>query len=134
MSAKAAPAQVANPQPHGKLQSSANGHIRRCAPVPGATGKARTGSLTVIQPELTVLRGIPGTCPSPPQVEVMRKEDKGPVQETAGQGRQLPTAHAAKPRPPERTGYGAAKERAGFPRSMPLGVRDGDGDGVVCER
>ena len=47
VSAKAVPAQVANPQPHGKLRSSANGHIRRRAPEPGATGKARTGSLIV---------------------------------------------------------------------------------------
>ena len=56
-----------------------------CRYATGWTKIKATWSLTVTQPELTVLREIPGTCPSPPQVEVMQKEDKGPVQETAGQ-------------------------------------------------
>ena len=109
-----------------------------CRYATGWTTIKATWSLTVTQPELTVLRGIPGTCPSPPQVEVMQKEDKGPVQETAGQPAEAgQTAAYGSCGEAEAAGEdrirGSKGKGSGFPRSMPPGVRDGDGDGVVCE-
>ena len=66
----------------------------------------------------------------------MQKEDKGPVQETAGQPAEAgQTAAYGSCGEAEAAGEdrirGSKGKGSGFPRSMAPGVRDGDG--VVCE-
>ena len=99
-----------------------------------------TWDLTVTAQEHRALVDMINTCANPPQVMVSRQTQAAPTP--------APTRHVVQPTPQIRT-YGscdaaqAAGERRvqgskgdgrGFPKSMVPSARDGDGDGVVCER
>ena len=94
--------------------------------------------LTMTEPEAGTVVDMLGTCENPPVVEM---EASGNVMIVPGEDK--PTAE------PENTVYGSCEEAAaareqrvqgsqgggeGFPKAMVPSARDGDGDGVVCER
>ena len=96
--------------------------------------------LTVTASEHSALVEMLDTCVSPPQLTVSHQTQSGPTP--------APTRNAAQPTPQTRTyancdAAEAAGERRiqgskgggkGFPKWMVPSARDGDGDGVVCEK
>ena len=97
-------------------------------------------NLTVTAQEHRALVDMINTCATPPQLTVSRQTHEAPTP--------VPTRHVVQPTPQMRT-YGscdaaqAAGETrvqgskgggSGFPKWMIPSARDGDGDGVVCER
>ena len=100
-------------------------------------GKERWG-LTMTPVESEIVMGMLGTCDNPPEFEVETLDYLGAV---TGEDKQ--TAE------PENPVYESCEEAAaageqrvqgsqgsgrGFPKAMVPSARDGDGDGVVCER
>lgn len=92
--------------------------------------------LTMTAVESEIVMDMLGTCEDPPEVEVETLDYTGTVT-----GEDRPTA--------ETTAYSSCEEAAeagedrvqgsqgggrGFPAEMVPSARDGDGDGVVCER
>ena len=96
--------------------------------------------LTVTQAEHSALVEMLDTCANPPQLTVSSQTQAVPTP--------APTRHMVQPTPQMRTynscdAAQAAGERRvqgskgggrGFPKSMVPSARDGDGDGVVCEK
>ena len=95
-------------------------------------------SLTMTAAEAAIVMDMLGTCENPPQLEVETLDYLGPVT-----GVDKPTTE------PEETVYESCEEAAdageqrvqgsrgggqGFPKAMVPSARDGDVDGVVCER
>ena len=96
-------------------------------------------SLTMTEPEAGAVVEMLNTCEDPPVVEVEVWEALG----TTGVHKPEPTDE------PESSVYGSCQEAAeageqrmqgsqgsgrGFPKAMVPSARDGDGDGIVCER
>ena len=90
------------------------------------------------QRESEIVMDMIGTCEDPPEYEVETLDYLGAVT-----GEDKPTEE------PENPVYGSCEEAAeageqrmqgsqgggrGFPKAMVPSARDGDGDGVVCER
>ena len=94
--------------------------------------------LTMTERESEIVMDMLGTCEDPPDVEVLT--DLGTV---TGEHEPEPTEEL------QNSVYGSCEEAAeageqrvqgsqgggrGFPKAMVPSARDGDGDGVVCER
>ena len=96
--------------------------------------------LTMTKLESEIVMDMLGTCENPPQVEIEVWEAQGTA---TGEHKPEPTEE------PEGSVYGSCEEAEaageervqgsqgggrGFPKEMVPTARDGDGDGIVCER
>ena len=106
-------------------------------------------ALTMTQKEVETVIEMLDTCEEPVQVEAQRADDTVAT-DTSGQGNAGQATPTPAPEPEENTSVygsceeaadagesrvqGAAGEGRGFPKEMVPSARDGDGDGVVCER
>ena len=109
--------------------------------------------LTMTQPETEAVIDMLDTCEEPVEVEAERAEDfagtEASGQTTAGETTATPTLVPALEPEEKTTVYGSCEEAVeagelrvqgsvgggrGFPKEMVPSARDGDGDGVVCER
>ena len=104
-------------------------------------------ALTVTQGEHDALAEMLNTCPNRPQLKVTHQSQAGPTpvstsapaRPTATDRRQRQqlsgTVPATPPRQPGKSAFRGPKSNGrGFPKWMVPSARDGDGDGVVCER
>ena len=103
-----------------------------------------TSQLTVTQAKHDALVETLDTCASPPQLTVSQSQQANPTSVPA----RRPARPSATPTPQTRTyancdaAQGAGERRVrgikgsgrGFPKWMVPSARDGDGDGVVCEK
>ena len=95
-----------------------------------------TWQLTATRDEARALGEMLQTCDNPPRLTVREADPSSrPVSPapTVGGDRRYPTCDEAERAGEQRVQGGKGSGR-GFPKAMVPGARDGDGDGVVCER
>ena len=100
--------------------------------------------LTMTKVESDIVMDMLGTCENPPDVEVEELDYLG-----TATGEHKPTPGVEPTEDPESSVYGSCEEAEsageqriqgsqgggrGFPKAMVPSARDGDGDGIVCER
>ena len=108
-----------------------------CRYATGWTEVKSRWSLTMTEAEAEAVVEMFGTCEDPPEVEVQAaRVPKGATQETeepASESSVYSSCEAAEAAGEQRV-QGSSGGGRGFPKAMVPSARDGDGDGVVCER
>ena len=93
--------------------------------------------LTMTEPEAEAVVEMLGTCEDPPEVEVQAARVlKGATQEPeepASESSVYSSCEAAEAAGEQRV-QGSSGVGRGFPKAMVSSARDGDGDGIVCEK